>query len=253
VFEDAHYPRHRRGNANLAIDCSRPSASSPAADAIAAAAASGDLTTIAWAHTFAALALLRRGCLQPARELVAAGQLIITARGGSMLPRFLLDLAASNTDLWAGVGDPAGAMRIHSDYWRADDVTIAEAVALEVVALAETLQGHPDAPRSAARLGKLGDRLQSPLHIGLASLYAAVAFMQAGDPDHAADACRSALEVWHGHPYDVQILQALDVLAWACAAGGQAETAGHLLTTTSRSRRQRGWAIAAYEDQWQRG
>src|SRR4029077_11370267 len=76
-----------------------------AADAIAAAAASGDLTTIAWAHTFAALALLRRGCLQPARDLVAAGQLIITARGGSMLPRFMLDLAAANTDLWAGVGD----------------------------------------------------------------------------------------------------------------------------------------------------
>ena len=40
--------------------------------------------------------------------------------------------------------------------------------------------------------------------------------------------------VWHGQPYDVQILEALDVLAWASAAGGQAETAGRLLTTTTR-------------------
>ncbi len=163
----------------------------------------------------------------------------------------MLDLAASHIDLWAGVADPAGVMRIHSDAWRAGGVTIAEAVSIEVVALAETLQGHPDAPRSVARLGRLGDRLDSPLHVGLASLYTAIAFMHAGDPDHAADACRGALKVWHGHPYDVQILQALDVLAWACAAGGQAETAGRLLNTTTRSRRQRGWVTAAYEDYWQ--
>ena len=193
-----------------------------AADAIVAAVDSGDLTTIAWAHTFVALVLLRRGGLQPAGELVAAGRLIVTARGGSMLPLFMLDLAASHIDLWAGVADPAGVMRIHSDAWRAGEVTIAEAVSIEVVALAETLQGHPDAPRSVARLGRLGDRLDSPLHVGLASLYTAIAFMHAGDPDHAADACRGALELWHRHPYDVQILQALDVLAWACAAGGQA-------------------------------
>ena len=164
-----------------------------AADAITAAAASGDLTTIAWAHSFAALTQLRRGGLQSARELVAAGQLTVTARGASMLPLFMLDLAASNIDLWAGVGDPAAVMRIHSDFWRADEVTIAEAVAIEVVALAETLQGHPDAPRSVARLGKLGDRLQSPLYIGLGSLYAAVASMLAGDPDHAVVSCRDAL------------------------------------------------------------
>ena len=42
-----------------------------ASDAITAADASGDLTTIAWAHTYAALALLRRGSVQPARELIA--------------------------------------------------------------------------------------------------------------------------------------------------------------------------------------
>ena len=142
-------------------------------------------------------------------------------------------------------------MRVHADYWRADQVTIAEAVAIEIVALGETLQGHPGAARSVARLGTLGDRLQSPLHVGLASLFDAVAAMQAGDPDRAADACRTALETWHGHRYDVQILEALDVLAWASAAGGQAETAGRLLATTTESRRQRGWAVAAYEEQWQ--
>ena len=142
-------------------------------------------------------------------------------------------------------------MRVHSDYWRADHVTIAEAVAMEIVALSETLQGHPGAPRSVARLGTLGARLQSPLQVGLASLFDAVAAMQDGDPGHAADACRTALDTWHGHPYTVQILEALDVLAWASAAGGQAETAGRLLTTTTESRRQRGWAVAAYEEQWQ--
>ena len=69
--------------------------------------------------------------------------------------------------------------------------------------------------------------------VGLASLFDAVARMQAGDPDRAADACRTALETWHGHRYDVQILEALDVLAWASAAGGQAETAGRLLAVTT--------------------
>lgn len=223
-----------------------------ASDAIAAADASGDLTTIAWAHTYAALALLRRGSVQPARELIAGGRMTVTERGGSMLQHFLLDLAASNTDLWTGVGDPAGVMRVHADYWRADHASIAETVAIEIVALGEILHGHPGAPRSVARLRKLGARLQSPLHVGLASLYDAVALMQAGDPDHAANACRTALHAWHGHSYDIQILEALDVLAWASAAGGQAETAGRLLTTTTESRRQRGWAVAAYEEQWQR-
>jgi DNA-binding CsgD family transcriptional regulator len=168
-----------------------------------------------------------------------------------MLQHYLLDLAASNTDLWAGVGDPDAVMRVHSDYWRADHVTIAEAVAMEIVALGETLHGHPGAPRSVARLRTLGERLQSPLHVGLASLYDAVASMQAGDPDRAADACRTALDAWHGQPYDVQVLEALDVLAWASAAGGRAETAGRLLATTTASRRERGWAVAAYEEQWQ--
>jgi DNA-binding CsgD family transcriptional regulator len=143
-------------------------------------------------------------------------------------------------------------MRVYADYWRADRVTIAEAAAIEIVALGETLHGHPGAPRSVSRLGTLGARLGSPLHIGLASLYNAVASMQAGDPHHAAHACRTALDAWHGQPYDVQILEALDVLAWASAAGGQAETAGRLLTTTTESRRLRGWAVAAYEEQWQR-
>ena len=110
---------------------------------------------------------------------------------------------------------------------------LSDSAAIEIVALGETLHGHPGAPRSVSRLGTLGARLRSPLHIGLASLYNAVASMQAGDPHHAADACRTALDAWHGQPYDVQILEALDVLAWASAAGGQAETAGRLLTTTA--------------------
>jgi predicted ATPase/DNA-binding CsgD family transcriptional regulator len=239
-------------NATIWIDHRRGhDVAAGASDAIAAADASGDLTTIAWANTYAALALLRRGSLQPARELVARCRATITERGGSMLQHFLLDLAGSSADLWAGTGDPAGVMRVHSEYWRADDVTIAEAVAMEIVALGETLQGHPGAPRSVARLATLGSRLQSPLQVGLASLLDAVAAMEAGDPDRAADACRIALETWHDHPYNVQVLEALDVLAWASAAGGKPETAGRLLAVTTESRRRRGWAVAAYEEQWQ--
>ena len=94
-------------------------------------------------------------------------------------------------------------------------------------------------------------RLQSPLLVGLASLFDGVAAMQGGDPDRAAQACHSALEAWRNHRgYDVQILEALDVLAWASAAGGRSDTAGRLLASTAETRRRRGWATAAYEQRW---
>ena len=87
-----------------------------ASDAIAAADASGDLTTIAWANAYAALALLRRGSLEPARELLAAmpGRPSPSA-AARCCQHFMLDLAASSADLWDGTGDPAGVMRAHAD------------------------------------------------------------------------------------------------------------------------------------------
>ena len=137
-----------------------------ASDAIAAADASGDLTTIAWAQH------LRRARAAPP-WLAPAGPRARRPCRATVIERGRLDAPALHArprrlsaDLWAGAGDPAGVMRVHSDYWRADHVTIAEAVAIEIVALGETLHGHPGAPRSVARLGTLGDPPAEPACTG---------------------------------------------------------------------------------------
>jgi len=112
------------------------------------------------------------------------------------------------------------------------------------------VQSGADTTGAITRLGEIGLELESPLLVGLASLFDGVIALRAGDPERAAELARTALGQWRDQPFTVHVLNALDVLAWASAAGGDATTAGRLYEVTGRERDAREWAWAACETSW---
>ena len=68
-----------------------------------------------------------------------------------------------------------------------------------------------DPTEAITRLAELGLELESPLLGGLASLLDGVVAVRPGDPERGADLARAALGQWRGQPFDVHVLNALDV------------------------------------------
>lgn len=141
-------------------------------------------------------------------------------------------------------------LRVAADGYAEASLLVGVAWTLEYVALAEIGAGDPRATATVTRLAELSLELDSPLMSGLASLFEGVVALRAGDPERGADAARTALQQWRGQPYEIHVLQALDVVAWASAAGGDSTTAGRLLAITNRTRAERGWAVSAAESSW---
>lgn len=240
---------HHNGLAYANEHRGAPDARTDAEIALAAAEECGDLTTWAWAVAVRVLDLVRWGESEAAAELAADHRARISARGGSPAALFFLDLAVGKSGVFAGDWE---ALPVLAEYWRAwnaDSVVVGEGWCLAPLTTG-LVQSGADPTEALTRLAEVGLELESPLLGGLASLLDAVMSLRSGDPERAADLARAALGQWREQPFDVHVLNALDVIAWASALGGDAATAGRLHAVTGRERGSRGWAWAAHETAW---
>jgi predicted ATPase/class 3 adenylate cyclase/DNA-binding CsgD family transcriptional regulator len=223
---------------------------SVAEQALVAAQACGELLTIGWAAANVARERLRRGDPDAAVAAIERIHADMSARGASPAALSMIETAAAEVELWSGNWDAAEPLRAAADEYAEAALLVGVEWMLELVALAEVMRGDPQAAATITWLAELSLELDSPLFSGLASLFDGVVALGAGDPERAADAARTALQQWRGQPYDLHVLQALDVVAWASAAGGDSTTAGRLLAVTERTRAERGWAVSAAESSW---
>ena len=240
---------HHNGLAYANEHIGAPDGRADAELALAAAEECGNVTTWAWAVAVRILDLVRWGETDAAAELAADHRARITARGGSPAALFFLDLAVGKAGVFAGDWEMLPVLTDYWHAWGADAVVVGEAWCLVPLAIG-LVQSGTDSTEVLTRLAEVGLELESPLLGGMASLLDGVLALRSGDPERASEAARSALGQWQGQPLDVHALDALDVVAWASAAGGDATTAGRLHAVTERERDARGWAWAAHETAW---
>jgi len=229
-----------------------PEARTDAVLAVAAAEEAGDLTTWAWAVGGRIIDLVRWGEPDRALEAAAEHRAHIVARGASPAALFFLDLAEAKADVFAGGAGWLDALAEYRLAWHEDDVVVGEGWCLVPLATGLVLHGG-DPTEAITRLAELGLQLESPLLGGIACMLDGVVALRAGDPERGADLARTALDQWRGQGFDVPVLDALDVVAWASALGGDATTAGRLHAVAGRERDARGWAWAACETAWHAG
>ncbi len=237
----------------LAFICQRSGDSSWASmaeQALVAAEECGELLTIGWAAAGVARERIRRGDPDAAVAVIERFSADLTARGASLVAVGMVETVAAEVEVWSGNWDVADVLRVAADGYAEASLWVGVAWMLEYVALAEIMADDPRATATITRLAEVSLELDSPLMLGLASLFEGVVALLAGDPERGADAARTALQRWRGQPYDIHVLQALDVVAWASAAGGDSTTAGRLLAITDRTRAERGWAVSAAESAW---
>jgi predicted ATPase/class 3 adenylate cyclase/DNA-binding CsgD family transcriptional regulator len=226
-----------------------PDARADAAIALDAAQSAGDLTTWAWSVGARVVDLVRWGDADAAAELAADHRERIVARGAAPVALFLVDLAEAKAAVFAGDTGWLDALQEYVDTWREQEVVVAEGWCLVPLAFGRVVGGG-DPTEAITRLAELALQLESPLLGGVAALLDGVVALGGGDPERAADLARSALQQWREERFDTLVLAALDVLAWASGAGGDATTAGRLHAVTERERVDRGWAWAAHETAW---
>ena len=237
----------------LAYICQRSGDSSWASvaeQALVAAEECGELLTIGWAAAGVARERIRRGDPDAAVAVIERFSADLTARGASPVALGMVETVAAEVEVWSGHWDVADVLRVTADGYAEASLWVGVAWMLEYVALAEIMADDPRATATITRLAEVSLELDSPLMLGLASLFEGVVALLAGDPERGADAARTALQRWRGQPYNIHVLQALDVVAWASAAGGDSTTAGRLLAITDRTRAERGWAVSAAESAW---
>jgi predicted ATPase/class 3 adenylate cyclase/DNA-binding CsgD family transcriptional regulator len=217
--------------------------------ALDAARESGDITTWAWAVATRVADLTRWGDADTAEQLAADHRARIIARGAAPAALFFLDLAVARADVFAGEWASLPVLAEYAGAWRDEGVVVGEGWCLVPLATG-LVQSGADPTDAITRLAEIGLELESPLLGGLASLLDGVIALRAGDPERAAELARTALGQWREQPFLVHVLNALDVLAWASAVGGDATTAGRLHAVTERERDAREWAWAACEMSW---
>lgn len=245
-FEAWHYNARtcmarRTGAADRADDAAR---------AIAAADECGELLTIGWAVGYLVEERLRAGDLDAALAIATARRADLAARGASTVALGFIDMALVKAAAsWGGDWDAADALHELLAVYANESIAVGEEWELEDVVISDLMRGR-DAAAPIARMAELALQLEDPCFSGLASMFSAIAALQAGDPARGADGVRRALTDWQGLGYAIHEVQALDVLAWALAAGGDATTAGRLHAVAARERAERGWATSVAEAAW---
>ena len=245
-FEAWHYNARtcmarRTGAADWADDAAR---------AVAAADDCGELLTIGWAVGYLVEQRLRAGDLDGALAVATARRADLAARGASSLVLGFIDMALVKAAAsWGGDWDAADALQDLLALYADEAIAVGEEWELEDVVISDLMRGR-DATAPIARMAELALQLEDPCFTGLASMFTAIAALQAGDPARGADGVRRALADWQGRGYAIHEVQAVDVLAWASAAGGDDATAGRLHAVAARERTDRGWATSVAEAHW---
>ena len=233
---------HRRsGSSDWAADAAR---------AVAAADDCGEPLTIGWAVAYLAEERLRAGDVAGAVELLTRRRAELAARGASTVALSFIDMvlvkaAASWGGDWDAADELAPLLALYAD----EAIAVGEEWELEDVVISDLMR-HRDPTSSIARMAELALQLEDPCFSGLAAMFDAIHALQSGDPARGADAVRRALAEWQGRGYAIHEVQALDVLAWASAAGGDAATAGRLHGVAAHERADRGWATSLAECHW---
>ena len=221
-----------------------------AARAVAAADECGDLLTIGWAVAYQAEERLRAGDVDRAVELLERRRSALAARGASTVALSFLDMVLVKAAAsWGGDWDAADGLRPLLALYAEEAIAVGEEWELEDVVISDLMRRR-DPTRSIERMAELALQLEDPCFSGLSSMFEAISALQGGDPARGADAVRRALTDWQGRGYAIHEVQALDVLAWASAAGGDATTAGRLHALVARTRAERGWATSLAEAAW---
>ena len=218
--------------------------------ALSAAQECGDLLTIGWSVSLMAEEMLRRGDHTDAVALLLQQRADLASRGASASGLGFIDMSIVQAATWVGDWSAVDDLRAVAEEFVQTGVGVAAEMALEQVAVGDLMGGNSSATEAIAQLAELSLQIKSPLFSGLASMFEAVEALCAGDPGRAADAARNALQEWRGQGYAIHELQALDLVAWASAAGGDAALAGRLLAITDRVRTGHGWAMSAAESAW---
>ena len=235
------YAARRTGDPSWAADAQR---------ALAAALECGDLLTIGWSVGLMAEELMRRGDHPDAAALLLQHRAELTVRGASATALGFIDMSLVQAATWVGDWNAVDELRALAEEWVQTGVGVGAEMALEHIVLGDLMRKNSGAKDSITQLAELALQVESPLFSGLASMFDAVDALRTGDPGRAADAARNALQAWRGQGYVIQELQALDVLAWASAAGGDSALAGRLSAITDRVRTERGWAMSVAESTW---
>ena len=150
---------------------------------------------------------------------------------------------------WGGDWDAADALESLLVLYADEQIAVGEEWELEDVVISDLMRGR-EATAPIARMAELALQLEDRCFSGLASMFTAIAALQAGDPARGADSVRRALAEWQGRGYSIHEVQALDVLAWASAVGGDPTTAGRLHAVAAGERADRGWATSVAEAAW---
>ena len=245
-FEAWHYNARtcmarRTGAADWADDAVR---------AVAAADDCGELLTIGWAVGYQVEERLRAGDVEGALAVATTRRADLVARGASTVTLGFIDMALVKAAAsWGGDWDAADALESLLALYADEKIAVGEEWELEDVVISDLMRGR-DATAPIARMAELALQLEDPCFSGLASMFTAIAALQAGDPARGADAVRRALADWQGRGYAIHEVQALDVLAWASAAGGDPTTAGRFHAIAAHERADRGWATSLAEAAW---
>ncbi len=233
---------HRRSGA--------PDWADDAARAVEAADECGEPLTIGWAVAYLAEQRLRTGDVGGAVALLTRRRAELVARGASAVPLSFIDMVLVKAAAsWGGDWDAADALAPLLALYADEAIAVGEEWELEDIVISDLMR-HRDPTVAIARMAELALQLEDPCFSGLASMFDAIHALQSGDPARAADGVRRALVEWQGRGYVIHEVQALDVLAWASAAGGDATTAGRLHGVAAREREDRGWATSLAEAHW---
>ncbi len=217
----------------------------------AAADDAGDLVTIVWAATFSVPVLLRFGQADEAAARSADIARLVAARAGGPSAQNLIRQAAIANQVWKGEwGTIIADHQAELELWADAGMTVVENLVGGPLCRARIMLDDPGAATAIARFAAGAAQLQSPLAIGQAELYSATMSLRSGDPDTAATKIRNALQIWDGENYDVHQVEALDLLAWASAVGGNATIAGRYHAAAANHRDRLGWTLSASELSW---
>ena len=242
---------HWNGVLTAMVHSGHADAAAVADRARAAADDAGDLVTIVWPATYSVPVLLRGGRLDEARSRTASVARLVAARAGGPSAQSLVRQATMAIQAWTG--EWAAMVTDHEgehEMWADAGMTVVEILFGGPLCRARVMLDDPGAGAAVARFAAGAARLQSPLAIGQAELLGAIMSLRAGDPDAGATRVRNALHAWQGEDYDVHRVEALDLLAWAAAEGGDATGAGRFHAVAATHRDRAGWMRSVAETTW---